>query len=172
MKALILAVTLAASTAFADEPAKPADAAKPAEAAQPAAAAKPAKKAKSPMEVSAADLKWGAMKDGGGIMLAPLTGDSSKGAFTAMVKFPAGSMQAQHTHTADIKVVVISGTLMGGPDTASAKEFGPGSFRLVPSGWKHITGCKAGADCVVFVEGSSKMDQMPTEAPKAEEAKK
>src|SRR5947207_15936870 len=121
MKALILATTLAASAAFADEPAKPAEAAKPADAAKPAAAAAKPKKSKSPMEVSAADLKWGEMKDSGGIMFAPLTGDSSKGAFTAMIKFPAGLMQAQHTHSADVKVVVVSGTLMGGPDTASAK---------------------------------------------------
>src|SRR5436190_8018699 len=158
MKALILAATLAASAAFADDAAKPAEAAKP--------AAKP-KKAMAPMEITAADVKWGEMKDSGGIMFAALTGDSSKGPFTAFVKFPAGMMQAQHTHTANVKVVVVSGTLMGGADAASAKEFGPGSFRLVPSGWKHMTGCKAGADCVVFIDASAKFDQVPAEAPKA-----
>jgi anti-sigma factor ChrR (cupin superfamily) len=167
MKALILATTLAATAAFADDAAKPAEAA-----AKPAAAAAKPKKAMAPMEIPAADVKWGEMKDSGGIMFAALTGDSSKGPFTAFVKFPAGMMQPQHTHTANVKVVVISGTLMGGADAASAKEFAPGSFRLVPSGWKHMTGCKAGADCVVFIDASAKFDQVPTEAPKAEEAKK
>ena len=158
MKIVLFALALSATAALADEAAP---AAKPA-AAKPAAA----RKAKTGTEINSADLKWSEMKDSGGIMMAPLTGDASKGAFTAMVKFPAGMMQPQHTHTANIKVVVISGTLMGGPDTASAKEYGPGSFRDVPSGWKHVTGCKAGAECLVFVEGSGKMDQKPVEEAK------
>ncbi len=165
MKALILAASLLASAAFADEAAKP-EAAKP-EAAKPEAA-KPAKKAKAGMDVNFADLKWAELKDTGGIQMAPVMGDMSKGAFTAMIKFPAGMMQAQHTHSPDMRVVVISGTLMAGADTASAKEFGPGSFRFVPGGYKHITGCKAGADCVVYVQGTAKFDHVPVEEMKAE----
>src|SRR5258708_7333691 len=99
MKALILAASLLASAAFADEAAKP-------EAANPEAA-KPAKKAKAGMDVNFADLKWAELKDTGGIQMAPVMGDMSKGAFTAMIKFPAGIMQAQHTHTPDMRVVVI-----------------------------------------------------------------
>ena len=167
MKALILATTLAATAAFADDAAKPADAA-----AKPAAAPAKPKKAMAPMAIPAADVKWNEMKDSGGVMFAALTGDSSKGPFTAFVKFPGGMSQPLHSHTANVKLVVVSGTLIGGADEASAKEFGPGSFRLVPGGWKHVTGCKAGADCVIFIDASAKFDQIPAEAPKAAEAKK
>ena len=59
----------------------------------------------------AADLKWAAM-DGGppGVMVVDLWGDHTKGAYGSMIKFPAGTTTPVHTHTSDMRVVIVSGT--------------------------------------------------------------
>jgi quercetin dioxygenase-like cupin family protein len=132
--------------------------------------AKPGKKTKAAVVMPAADLKWADMPVKG-VQSAPLWGDMSKGAYGALIKFASGTIVPLHTHSHDLKAVVISGTLYTGADEASAKDLGPGSYVLQPAGWKHITGCRAGADCIFFTEGSGKFDLKTVGGP-APETKK
>lgn len=81
-----------------------------------------------------------------------------KGAYTAFAKLPAGQMHPLHTHTSDIKCVVVSGTFILGPEGGPEKKLGPGSYFFVPGGMKHTSGCAEGAPCVLFQEGPGKFD--------------
>jgi quercetin dioxygenase-like cupin family protein len=121
---------------------------------------KAAKKAKGEVILPAADLKWTDMPIKGA-QHAPLWGDMDKGAFGALIKFPAGTNIPLHTHSSSLKLVVVSGTVYTGADMASAKDLGPGSYALQPAGWTHVTGCRAGADCVFLTEANGKFDMKP-----------
>src|SRR5262249_36200694 len=76
--------------------------------------ANPAPKAmsKTPVVIPAADLKWTDLDPKGapGVKIADVSGDHTKGAFSAFMKFPAGFAAPLHTHTNAFKIVVISGT--------------------------------------------------------------
>jgi quercetin dioxygenase-like cupin family protein len=108
--------------------------------------------------VSAADLKWTEVPDSGGVQVAPLSGDMMKGPHSVMVKFPAGARHPLHTHSADLKAVVIAGEFLYGPEGGPEKAYGPGSFVLMPGGAKHSSGCSAKGPCTMFQEGSGKFD--------------
>ena len=109
----------------------------------------------------AGDVKWvenPAMK---GAWVAPLWGDPSKGAYGALKKVAAGTEFGWHTHTADQKVVSVSGTFDFQLEGGETKELVPGSYVFLPGGTKHKTACKAGADCVYFEEQPGKSDLVP-----------
>jgi quercetin dioxygenase-like cupin family protein len=148
MKKVLGAALLVCAAAFADETPKTATRAKPA------------------VMMSLADLKFTApeaLPPGApaGVQIARLWGDMSKGAYGLMVKFPPGSKNAPHWHTNDVRVIVIEGTLVAGPDESSMKEYGPGSYLLFPGGMRHVNGCKEGAECIALQEGSAKFDMHP-----------
>jgi quercetin dioxygenase-like cupin family protein len=163
---MTLGTILLATAALADEPAKPATDA----ASAPGARAKPGKKGKFTVVVSASELKWNAPPDAHGVQIATIRGNMTKGAYRVMVKFPPGTSHPVHTHSGDVEVVVISGTFLYGADDASAKDLGPGSYAFIPGGTKHISGCKAGAECLVFQSGTEKFDMTPVGEPKPAEA--
>ncbi len=96
-----------------------------------------------------------------GVMKADLWGNAAKGAHGSLVKFAAGTGNGLHTHTYDIKAVVISGTFLYGSGGAAPKKLGPGSYLLIPGGMKHTSGCDAGADCLFFEEQSGTFDIKP-----------
>ena len=145
MKTIVLGIALAISAAaLADE------------------GAKKATKAKAPVMTNAADMKFTAPEGTpAGIQMAPLWGDMSKGAYGVMTKFAAGVKNPLHWHTNDVKVVIVKGTFLAGPDDVSAKEYGPGSYLFIPGGKKHVSGCKEGAECLLFQEGPAKFDLIP-----------
>lgn len=101
-----------------------------------------------------------------GVQKSDLWGDCDKGAHGTLTKFKAGLMNPLHSHTSDIRLIVVSGTMVfqseGGPEV----RLGPGSYLLQKSGLKHISGCAEGADCLFFEEQSDKFDFIPVEAPK------
>lgn len=133
------------------------------------AAALPAQTAKAPVFVPAADLKWVALdaQRAPGVMIADVNGDHTKGAFDAFTKFPAGFMAPLHTHTNDLKIVIISGTFLQTPEGKAEVRLGPGSYLLQPGGnYRHTTGCAKGADCVFYISGGGKFDLLPVEAAK------
>ena len=122
---------------------------------------------KEPVMWAAENMKWEEMKDAPGVMSATLWGDMTKGAYGALIKFPAGSKHPLHTHSSDIKTVVLSGTFTYAPEGGEEKSYGAGSYLLIPSGSKHTTG--AGADgCTFFMEQPGKFDMKMVEMKKDE----
>lgn len=108
----------------------------------------------------AADMRWADMVGGPpGIKIAPLWGDYQKGAFGALIKFPAGTSAPLHTHTSDMRIVVVSGTFIHGPEGKTPIRLGPGSYLMQAGGdYRHTTECDKASDCVMFADGKGKFD--------------
>lgn len=117
----------------------------------------PMKGGKSFVVSPAADMKWVALPNAPpGPMLSVISGDPTKGAYTAIEKFPAGFSAPFHTHPANHKVVIISGTWIHGEPGKADVRLGPGSYLFQPAGMKHSTACDAASECVFFIESSGK----------------
>jgi quercetin dioxygenase-like cupin family protein len=113
---------------------------------------------KAPLMVAFADLKWTELPERKGMQFALLSGDPKTGAYTQMRKVPAGTDNPLHSHSSELKNVIISGVWYTGLDSASAKDFGPGSVVMMPANWVHVSGCRSGSDCVFYQEGKGKFD--------------
>ena len=114
-----------------------------------------------PIPISAADLKWTDLDPAGapGVKVAKLWGDPASGAFGAFFGLPAGFAVPLHTHTHPMKVVIVSGTYIQGPEGAPVFRLGPGSYLMQPGGnYRHTTSCDTAADCVFFVESNGAFD--------------
>ena len=109
----------------------------------------------------ASDLKWTDLDPTGapGVKVADLWGNHATGAFGAFFKLPAGFAVPLHTHTYDIKVVIISGTYIQSPERKPEFRIGSGSYFMQPGGdYRHTTSCDKASDCVLFVESRGKFD--------------
>jgi quercetin dioxygenase-like cupin family protein len=132
-------------------------------------------KGKEAVLMAAADYKWEEAKAPPGMpppppgakppMIVPISGDMVKGAHAVMVKFESGVMNPLHTHSSDLKGVVVQGTFVVGPEGGEPKKLGPGSYYMIPGGWKHTSGCQDGP-CLLFQDSAGKFDLKPAEAPK------
>ena len=114
-----------------------------------------------PMHIAGTDLKWTDLDPTGapGVKVADLWGDHQKGSFGAIFKLPAGFAVPLHTHTHDMKVVIVSGTYIQGPDGKPEFRLGSGSYLMQPGGnYRHTTSCDAASDCVFFVESDGPFD--------------
>jgi hypothetical protein len=116
---------------------------------------------KAPLMVSFTDLKWVELPERKGMQFAVLSGDPKIGPYTQIRKVPAGTDNPLHSHSNEIKNVIISGIWYTGTDAASAKDFGPGSVVMMPADWVHVSGCRSGSDCVFYQEGKGKFDFKP-----------
>ena len=118
-------------------------------------------KALSPVALPAAELKWTDLDPTGapGVKIADLWGDHRTGSFGAIFRLPAGFSAPLHTHTHDMKLVIVSGTYIQAPDGKPEFRLGPGSYLLQPGGeYRHITKCDEAAECVFFVESDGAFD--------------
>src|SRR5262245_23902357 len=116
------------------------------------------------------DMKWTDLGPGApGVKVADLWGNHAKGgAFGALFKLPAGFAAPLHTHTYDMKVVIVSGTYIQAPEGKPEFRLGPGSYFLQPGGdYRHTTTCDKTSDCVFFVESTGPFDLKPVDGGKA-----
>lgn len=114
-----------------------------------------------PLPRPAADLKWIDLDPTGapGVKIATLWGDHATGGFGAFFKLPAGFAAPLHTHSHDMKLVIVSGTYIQGPDGAPEFRLGAGSYLMQPGGsYRHTTSCDEASDCVFFVESDGAFD--------------
>jgi len=90
-----------------------------------------------------------------------------RGAFGAFFKLPAGFAAPLHTHSHRIKLVIVSGTYIQGPEGKPEFRLGPGSYLMQPGGnYRHTTSCAQDSDCVFFVESEGGFDLKPVSAGK------
>lgn len=116
---------------------------------------------KTPLMLSFTDLKWTELAERKGMQFALISGDPTTGAYTQMRKVPAGTDNPLHSHSSEIKNVIISGVWYTGTGKAAARDFGPGSVVMMPADWVHVSGCRAGSDCLFYQEGEGKFDFKP-----------
>ena len=117
-----------------------------------------------PAVMPAADLKWTDLDPVGapGVKVATLWGDVGKGAFGAFFKLPAGFAAPLHTHTHEMKLVMVSGTYIQAPKGKPEFRLGAGSYLQQPGGsYQHTTSCDQAAPCVFFVESDGAFDLIP-----------
>ena len=119
---------------------------------------------KAPVMIAFSEMKWTEVPQRKGMLMAVLSGDPTKGEYTQMRKVPAATENPLHSHSSEIKNVVITGVWYTGVDSASAKDFGAGSIIIMPANWVHVSGCRAGSDCVLYQEGKGKFDFKAVEA--------
>ena len=113
----------------------------------------------------ASDIKWTDLGPGApGVKVADLWGNHAKGAFGALLKLPAGFAAPLHTHTYDMKVVIVSGTYIQAPEGKPEFRLGPGSYFMQPGGnYRHTTTCDKASDCVFLVESNGPFDFKPVD---------
>jgi quercetin dioxygenase-like cupin family protein len=95
-----------------------------------------------------------------GVSMAPILGDANAGAHATFTKFAPGYDAGLHTHTNDIRIVVIKGAYLY-KDDAGEKRVGPGDFLLVPGGHKHWSGGDKKEGALFYEESSGKFDFIP-----------
>jgi uncharacterized RmlC-like cupin family protein len=105
-------------------------------------------------------LRWREMSaKAAGVMIAEVRGEAATGPWSGFVRFPAGSKSAIHTHSSDMKVVIIKGTWRYGPSSEQEKSYGPGSFVLIPAELPHSN--SQPEEVLMFVEQSGRFDNKP-----------
>ena len=113
----------------------------------------------TPVIWPAADLKWvDAPNSPAGVKEVVLWGDPTKGRFGALEKFPAGFSAPLHWHSANLRMVIVSGTVIHGPEGKPEVKLAAGSYLFDPSGYRHTTACDKASECVFFIEGDGKFD--------------
>ena len=118
----------------------------------------------------AGEMKWTDLDPTGapGVKVANLWGShATGGAFGALFKLPAGFAVPLHTHTHDMKVVIVSGTYIQVPEGKPEFRLGPGSYFMQPGGdYRHTTTCDKASDGVFFVESKGPFDLKPVDTGK------
>lgn len=156
---VVLAAVLFAPAALADE------------AKAGAAKAKPAAKPAALVTMTPGELKWAPNPANAEVMMAVAWGDPAKGPHAAFHKFKAGFSAGLHTHPSDVRLAVISGTLIAGPEGGPEKKLPPGSYEYQPHTVKHMTKCDTSSECVIFAVVNGKFGIIPAEEKKAEPKK-
>jgi quercetin dioxygenase-like cupin family protein len=119
----------------------------------------PAKPKAGAVIMPAGDLKWVDAPDAPpGVKQVVLWGDPTKGRFGAIEKFPAGFSAPLHWHSARLRMVIISGTVIHGPEGKPEVRLPANSYLYDPPGYRHTTKCVAASECVFFLEGDGKFD--------------
>ena len=109
----------------------------------------------------AGDIKWEAGPVAG-TKVAKLWGDWMKDEnYGVLVKFDAGLMHDLHSHSHELRIVVLSGTFVHQPEGGEEMKVGPGSYVVQRAHLKHVSGCAAGADCEFFMTSTGKFDLIP-----------
>lgn len=111
----------------------------------------------------AAELKWNDVPDFPGVKMAPVHGDSNKGAAHFFFKLPAGFASPLHFHNSDHWVAVVSGTVILALEGGAEQKLAAGSAFGFTGKKKHTTKCVAGADCVLFIDSRGAWDVIPAE---------
>lgn len=130
---------------------------------KPAAGSKTKSAARAAMPVvrPADKLEWKDAPGVPGVKIAVLWGDPAKGPHAAIHKFPAGFKAPLHTHSADLRCVIISGTIIHGEKDGTQTPLGPGSYLMDPHTEVHTTACDPASECEMFVQASGKFDIKP-----------
>ena len=77
------------------------------------------------------------------------------GGFT---RVKVGYKVPMHSHTFDVRMVVVSGALIFGDSGGAEARLEPGSYCFVPGGARHTIACAPGVECLFYEEQLGKFD--------------
>lgn len=89
---------------------------------------------------------------------ATVWGDEKNGPHAAFTKFAAGSQFALHTHTNDLRIVVLKGAYVYKPQDGEEIRVSAGQYLLIPGGARHATGSDAKNGALFYQEADAKFD--------------
>lgn len=113
---------------------------------------------------TAESMKWTELPNRPGAAKALLWGDEAS-PHGEIIRFPANTKVALHTHSVPLRIVVLSGTFTYGTNGDAERPYGPGSFIQIPAGLPHSNGCSDG--CSILHEPDGKFDSKPAAPPTA-----
>ena len=87
-----------------------------------------------------------------------LWGDMDKGPYGAFTKFVPGANFAIHTHTSDLRIVVIKGAYLYKPEKGEEQRVAAGHYLFLPGGDRHMSGADAKEGVVFYQESTGKFD--------------
>jgi anti-sigma factor ChrR (cupin superfamily) len=93
-----------------------------------------------------------------GVSVASVWGDYDKGPFGAFTKFAPGTKVPLHTHTSDLRLVVIKGAYIYKPEKGPEIRVGPGQYLFLPGGDRHESGGDAKEGALFYDTGTGPFD--------------
>lgn len=93
-----------------------------------------------------------------GVTRAVVWGDADTGPHAAFVKFAPGYTAALHTHTNDIRIVVVNGAYLYRPENGQEQRIAAGHFLLIPGGDRHASGGDATEGALFYSESPGRFD--------------
>jgi uncharacterized protein DUF4437 len=118
----------------------------------------------TPIMLPTNDIVWVQIRPGQSTSV--LWGDPRTGPYGRFNKFAAGFDDRPHYHTRDVRAVIISGTFILQVLGGERRELAPGSYVFLPGRTPHTHSCRAGADCVLFVQQDGANDSIAVETPR------
>ena len=120
--------------------------------------------AQSKKEVSVVDSKKAEFKEvAPGMKKVILWGDHDAGPYGAFTKFEPGLTNPLHTHTNEVRIVVLRGAYIYKPKDGKDRRIGPGSYLSVPAGDVHVSGGDKKEGALFYEESPGKFDLLPVE---------
>jgi quercetin dioxygenase-like cupin family protein len=98
-----------------------------------------------------------------GASQASIWGDPTSGAHAAFTKFVPDFKAELHTHTNDLRIVVVKGAYVYKPEAGAEIRVTPGQYLLIPGGVRHRTGSDAGGETIFYQEADGKFDFNPVQ---------
>lgn len=99
-----------------------------------------------------------------GVSRAVLYGDPDKGAYGAFTRFAPGTKNPLHTHTNDLRQVVLKGAYIYEVDGRETRV-GPGEYAFIPGGTPHVSSGDPTEGALFYEESTGKFDLKPVKAP-------
>ena len=98
-----------------------------------------------------------------GASAAALWGDMDKGPYGAFTKFVPGATFPLHTHTSDIRIVVVKGAYVYKPEHGAEQRVSAGHYIFIPGGDRHVSEADAKEGAVFYQESAGKFDLNPVQ---------
>jgi hypothetical protein len=98
-----------------------------------------------------------------GASAALLWGDMDKGPYSAFTKFVPGASFPLHTHTSDLRIVVLKGAYVYKPEHGAEQRVSAGQYLFIPGGDRHVSGGDAKEGAIFYQDSTGKFDLNPVQ---------
>jgi quercetin dioxygenase-like cupin family protein len=98
-----------------------------------------------------------------GVSKAALWGNETKGAYGTFTRFKPGQRNDLHTHTNDVRIVVLSGAYVYEPEGGEAIRVAQGGYLMVPAGTRHVSSGDPSEGALFYEESPGKFDMVPVD---------
>ena len=90
-----------------------------------------------------------------------LWGDMDKGPYAAFARFVPAANFGLHTHTSDLRIVVLKGAYVYKPEHGAEQRVSAGQYLFIPGGDRHVSGGDAKEGALFYQESTGKFDLNP-----------